>query len=242
MRRGIDGKCLSPFSHPLKMNILVVLIFGCISGCSAAREQSTGQEQEQPSGIISGTVVNEHGQPVAGAKVNAQSNRPTVGMVRFVETDGAGRFAVDRLTWGKYSVCARKEADGYAEICGSILRKDNAPTATLSAQSPSAQVLVVIGPKAGVIVGSLTDAATGAPVDASLRIRLSNDNGRFFEPGVGPQFSVLIPPNADLEVEARAPWYRLWRFSVDGNRRGSPLRVKSGERRALNIRLWHDLR
>jgi len=92
------------------------------------------------------------------------------------------------------------------------------------------------------MTGSITDAATGAPVDASLRIRLSNDNGRFFEPGVSPQFSVLIPPNADLEVEVRAPWYRLWRFSVDGNRRGSPLRVKSGERRVLNIRLWYDLR
>jgi hypothetical protein len=169
-------------------------------------------------------------------------DRPTLGIVRFVETDGAGRFAVDRLTWGKYAVCARKEADGYAEICYTILRKDNAPTATLSAQSPSAQVLVVIGPKAGVMIGSITDAVTGAPVDATLRIRLSNDTGRFFETGLGPQSSVLIPPDVDLELEVRAPWYRLWRFSVDGNRRGSPLRVKSGERRVLNIRLRYDLR
>jgi hypothetical protein len=80
---------------------------------------------------------------------------------------------------------------------------------------------------------------TGLPV---LRIRLMTDNGRYFDQAIGPRFTTLIPPDADLELEVRAPGYQLWRFSVHGAHSGKPFRIRSGEKRALHIQLRPDLR
>jgi hypothetical protein len=163
-----------------------------------------------------------------------------MGILPSVETDGEGKFTFDRFAWGKYAVCAHKEAEGYREICNSIFSKDSAPTVTLSPQAPRAGVLVIVGPKAGTVSGTVTDAVTGAPMNAVLRIRPSRDNGRFFDQGVSPQFNSLVPPDADLELEVRAPGYQLWRSSVDGYQQGKPVRVKSEEKRTLEIRLWPE--
>jgi hypothetical protein len=191
---------------------------------------------------VSGVVVNENGQPVAGAMVSALSrDRPLGTGRRFVESDEAGKFRLGYLAWGKYSICARKEADGYMEICSNIFRKDDTPTATVSAQAPSVGVVVPIGPRAGTVVGTITDAETGVALTAELRIRPSGSD-RFIEQSVKPQFQSLIPPDADLELEVSAPGYQTWRSSVDNFQGGKPFRMKSEEKRSLEIRLWPDPR
>lgn len=227
----------------MSIRVFISVIIGFASACAPTKGQIQGQQQqaEEHSGAISGVVVNERGQPVAGAKVSAEMmGVPTVSLIPFVDSDAAGRFTFDGLDWGKYAVCARKEDDGYAEICRSLLNAVSGPTPTLSAQSPRAEVLVAIGPKAGVMTGTVKDALTGAPVDGTLLVRLSKDNGRLFGMGISPQFRVLLPPELDLELEVRAPGYQLWRFSVNGDSQGSPLHMKSEEKRGLDIRLQPD--
>jgi hypothetical protein len=240
----------------LRMSAIAVVMLGCGSDCTPARKQSGPQQQQEvnQSGVISGTVVNQRGLPVAGATVTADElGRPFIGMRPWAETDPAGKFSIGRLVWGKYAVCVHKEADGYREICNNPFINDSAPTVTLSLQSSVASVRVMIGPKAGTVTGTVADSVTGLPVNpitntvtgtrqaAVLRIRPVTDNGRYFDQAIGPHFTALIPPDADLELEVRAPGYQLWRFSLRGGRRGKPFRIQSGEKRILHIQLRPDL-
>jgi hypothetical protein len=240
----------------LRMCAFAVVIIGCNSACTPVGKQSgpPQQQEEKHTGIISGTVVNQRGQPVADVTASVYPvGRPYMGIVTSDQTDRDGKFWFGRLTWGKYVVCARKEADGYREICDNIFTKDGGPVVTLSRQTPAASVQVTIGPKAGTLTGTIRDSVTGLPVNpitdavtgipgaVVLRIRPSTHNGRYFDRAIGPQFTNLIPPDADLELEVRAPGYQLWRFSVHGGRRGTPFRMKSGEKRILHIQLRPDL-
>jgi len=221
-----------------------VVILWCAPAYTLAKDQSGSQQpqEEERVGMVHGVVVNEQGQPVAGAMVSVSfMDRPAGTGRQFVESDGAGRFRLGQLAWGNYAICARKVADGYREICNNIFRKEAVPTATVSPQARDVGVLVVIGPKAGTVTGSITDAATGAPLSATLRIRPSGSD-RFIEQSVGSQFNSLIPPDADLELEVLAPGYHSWRSSVDNYQAGKPFRVKPGENRTLDIRLWPDPR
>jgi hypothetical protein len=241
----------------LRMYAFAAVIVGCGSACTPAKRQSGPQQQqeEKHTGVISGTVVNQRGEPMADVTASVHpGGRPFMGIVPSDQTDPEGKFWFGRLTWGKYVVCARKEADGYREICDSVFTKDSGPNVTLSPLAPIATVQVTIGPKAGTLTGTITDAMTGVPVNPIsdaitgarpapvLRVRPLTDNGRNFDQTVGPQFTTLIPPNADLELEVREPGYQLWRFSVHGGRRGKPFRIKSGEKRALHIQLRPELR
>jgi hypothetical protein len=238
----------------LRMYAFAVVIIGCGSACTPAKKQSGPQQQpeEKHTGVISGTVVNQRGEPVADVTVRLHpTDRPSGAIARSDQTDPEGKFWFGRLAWGKYAVCARKEADGYREICNSIFTPDIGTIVTLSPQAPIARVQVTIGPKAGTLIGTITDAMTGLPVYpitdalagvsqyAVLRIRLLADNGRYFDQAIGRQFTALIPPDADLELEVRAPGYRLWRFSAHS---GKPFRMKSGEKRLLRIQLPPDPR
>jgi len=241
-----------------RVHAFAVVIIGCVSACTPAKKQSGPQQQEvNHTGVISGTVMNQRGEPVADVTVSVPPvGRPFMGIVPSDQTGRAGKFSVGRLEWGKYVVCAHKETDGYREICDSVFTKtkDSAPTVTLSPQVPVAIVRVTIGPKAGTLTGKvedsvtglpvnpITDAFTGAPQAVVLRVRLLTDNGRYFDQAIGRQFTASIPPDADLELEVRAPGYQLWRFSVHGGRRGKPFRMKSGEKRTLRIQLRPDLR
>jgi hypothetical protein len=110
-------------------------------------------------------------------------------------------------------------------------------------------VVVTIGPKAGTLIGTIgdavtgkavnpiSDAVTGTPASVELRLQPATEEGRPFNRVVGPRFTTLIPPDADLELEIRAPGYQLWRFSAHS---GKPFRMKSGTKRTLQIRLRPD--
>src|SRR5580693_3514237 len=106
-----------------RMYAFAVAIIGCVSACTPAKITNRPQQQQEVNqfGVISGTVVNQRGEPVAGATVTADElDRSFIGVRPRAETDPAGQFRVGRLAWGKYAVCAHKEADGYREICNSI--------------------------------------------------------------------------------------------------------------------------
>ena len=163
-------------------------------------------------GVIRGTVLNEKGQPVFKAKVTALPaySAPHAGGIRYVESDEAGRFAIDRLGWGTYRIFAMKEDEGYPNTLFGFY-SENPPTAALSPQTPSADVSLFIGPKAGVLrVLSLTDAVTGKSLMTVAGITLRRvDNPHFL--GTDPSLErILVPSATDLTVEIEANGYAPW--------------------------------
>jgi hypothetical protein len=195
-----------------------------------------------PAGRISGTVFCETGEPVAGAMVHAEftDGRPRPGGERWIEADRDGRFTIDSLDWGPYEVYGRKEAAGYANQSYSVHRPSGVPIVTLSPDRPAANVNVFIGPKAGVVVASISDAVTGQHVYAAITIWIWGDE----HTGVGgngePVDQTMVPANTEVGYEVTAPGYYPWRYSATdptGASGGTPLNLKPSQKVKIDVKL-----
>lgn len=210
-------------------DLYLIAILACASACTNAPLPAT-RPQEHDFGSIGGVVVDERGRPVKDATVSLFRIEPwTVGIVPQTKTRTGGRFDFFNLGRGTYGVRAEKEADGYLDN-GYTFRDDQPPTVILSTESASAHTRVVLGPKAGPLKANVTDAATGTPLHATVRMRV-RDDGRFCERAMDPGSTVLIPSGVELELEVRAPGYR---------RREIPLRLGAGQRSTLAVHLWPE--
>ncbi len=186
-------------------------------------------------GQIVGTVIDENGHPVANAQVSPQYLGVAVfrTLVITVDTDERGRFRIGHLRWGPYAVYAGKETDRYPNLRLPLYRTRPVPKVTLSTQQPTAQIVVRIGPRAGVLVASVRDALTHALVNSQLVLQRADGSGTIMlsEP---PEFRVLLPANTDVSVEIRKKGYKPWRYSEATNRF---VRVNSGEEKKLEVSL-----
>ena len=102
--------------------------------------------------------------------------------------------------------------------------------AAITSTAPSAQVQIQLGPKAGVLVGRLTNAQTGAPVNASFRLIRVASPAIWLSASEPPDYRVLLPAAADVRVEVSAPGFKTWTSS-------KPLRLQSGAELTLDIAL-----
>ena len=203
-------------------------------------------------GVVRGTVVNEEGQPVAGATAWAWAYRDDVvahRLQRPVLTDGAGRFTIASLEWGRYRIYAIKPADGYADTHWAIYDNGRVPTVDISPIAPTVDVQVAIGPKAALLVGTITDAVTGQPApNPVMRIwRWTDGSDRDTEFASGSftthdqtsgHYELLIPPSKEVGFEVSAPGYETWDYSGEiGSTKPFPLSLPSGVRKTIDIKL-----
>lgn len=219
----------------MKGHVLTIIL-----GCTTVIP-GFGQQEHQRAGVINGVVINEMGRPVAGARarVDLMNGPPTTGLIRYVDTDEQGRFTVDRLEWGSYWVVAMKESEGFPDFGNSVYSDGRTFTAKVSAESPTATVLIVIGPKAGTIAGQILDAETGvAVVNPGIRIWRWKEPNKFFSTTLRPQFEMLVPADTEVGLEFDAPGYEVSRYPSDPSfPQGKPLLVKSGEKVSFDIKL-----
>jgi hypothetical protein len=134
-------------------------------GCSAA---AVAQAAPGAPGAIEGMVFDSiRAAPLAGALVVAE------GTSRAVRTDAHGRFTLDSLAAGRYVIAVESEAldslgvaapprevvVGAGATRGVLLAVPSAATLIALACAPAAR-----GEGAGLLLGTVRDAATGAPV------------------------------------------------------------------------------
>jgi hypothetical protein len=88
--------------------VLCCLAISVVLSAASAADQSVGS--------ISGIVSDEHGNLLAGVKVNAKpmDAGPTFEVGRYCESDKDGMFKIDQLRFGEYSIYTRKDSDLYA--------------------------------------------------------------------------------------------------------------------------------
>ena len=186
----------------------------------------------QTTGAITGTVVDENNAPVAAAKVTADAfdGRPSGSLVRYVETDETGHFVIERLTWGKYRVFAKKESACYPDMSWSFYSNDLFPIATIGPTMPSAKLQIKLGPKAGVMTGVVTDAHTGAPVNAAFKLVRAASPDKWISTSVPSSYRVLLPTATEVLLEVSAPGFENWHS-------GHPLLVQSSAPLRLDIAL-----
>ena len=139
-------------------SILAVLVLA-LSVVAQAQVRSPAPKTEQPAlGTIDGKVVNESGQPLAGAMVFVRTVNP--GVARSTITDLEGNFRVTGLETGLYLVSANSPA--YTNVAGD----PDAPK--YYRLGDSARVEMVRG---GAITGTVT-SAIGEPL-IGVRVRAS---------------------------------------------------------------------
>ncbi len=191
-------------------------------------------------GTITGTVVNEQGDPVSGATIwcSVNEGQQTTSKGSGL-SDKAGKFQVQHLPWNTYSVSASKSADGYQ-------RSQAEPeSVTLTPEQLSATVVVKLGPKEAMLVPTVVDKITREPVfDFSVHwtVEAFDGQGQYNQSassGVSRWTKqVLLPANKDVMLHVTKPGYRTWWY-MDPSQPNGPgiLRLQSGETKQLTIEL-----
>ena len=189
----------------------------------------------QGPGRVTGIVLNEDGQPIAGANVciSTTTGSNTSMVCSGVITDQAGHFEIEHLAMGSFAVSAVKEEDGYPP------NHNPENKVVLSPQEPTANVTIKLGPKAAMLIGSVKDSVTGKPVD---NIRVHYLPGTNERAGSGTasgfmrgEFRLNLPTTSDFVIVVAAPGYKPWVYSDPAN--GFSLQFASGEQKSVDIEL-----
>lgn len=151
------------------MRVLILLIALCVVVRGQESPPSAPKSTDEPTtGTIAGRVVNESGQPVAGASASVRRTTSTFGG-RTTTTDSEGNFRVNNLEPGLYTVSASAPAHT------SIPPDPNDPT-TYYRIGESANVRLVRG---GVITGTVTNASGEPVIAVGVRATMVRDaNGQ----------------------------------------------------------------
>jgi hypothetical protein len=201
----------------------------------------------QPEGTISGTVLNEHGQPFAGVQVCTymmgapSGSREARGNCPAVTTDDAGQFRIDHVAMGTFGVEAIKLDQGYIAFAGTSVKQ----FVTLTSSQSSATVVLKLGPKVGVLLPSVKDKFTGEPVtDFHFQVSwtiLDSDEASSISAGetIGQETRrTIVPPEKYLVRTISARGYKKWIYHDPSNpSRPAFIRFQPGEEKELLVEL-----
>jgi hypothetical protein len=217
----------------MRVVVAVVLTHYCIVLYSAG----------QTNGSVHGAVMDEKGEPVSAARVTVDplGGAPRSDIVREAETDKNGHFSIADLELGAYKVFAMKEAAGYPNTAFAFYSNHIFPTVTLTATAPVVDMVLKIGPPAGVIKGAVRDANTGKPVNAGFLLRRAADRENWVSLSQQAGYRVLVPPSTDIIFEVSAPGYKTWYYGGDADSlKRSPLHLESSQEIKVDVQLERD--
>jgi hypothetical protein len=191
-------------------------------------------------GSIEGVVLDEFGQPMQHTQVTAMLLEGEKMITGFnAHTDGTGSFRYEHLQIGDYGLYAGKLEAGYRDTNDPCSDRRLVPV-KLTADAPSGRAVLRFAPKAGALVGSVTDAKTGERLNAILRISIA----RCLETtGVSSRYKFhhLVPADTVLTLEVTAKGYKPWLYA-DPSYPSQPLKfeLSSGAELELNVQLEPD--
>jgi hypothetical protein len=213
--------------------------------CPQLASVGTLADTDADIGLIEGTVSYENGSPVNGATVYASPmDRPIFGIIPHATTNERGHFALHHLWLGKYAVGAEKLDEDYLNMTNQFYSDGKFETVSLSAHHSAATVSIRLGPKAGILTGTVSDAVTGAPLNPCVEFRRAKNPGNFLS-GTGllnAKYRVLVPSNTDVLMKVWYGGHKAWYYpGTMEDAQIRPVNLKPGEETKLNIRLEPDL-
>ena len=198
-----------------------------------------------PEGTISGTVLDEHGQPFKGVQVCSymigapSGSREARGDCPAATTDDAGQFRIDHVAMGTFGVEAIKPDQGYIAFAGTSAKE----VVTLTSSQSSATVVLKLGPKAGVLLPSVKDKLTGEPVrDFQVNWTIVDSDEASIVSG-GETISqqtrrTIVPPEKYLVLTISARGYKKWIYHDPSDpSRPAFIRFQPGEEKELLVEL-----
>lgn len=219
--------------------LLVLVVLVAAGGLSPAHQEARSQRPEVSSdrGTLEGRVLDTDGQPLAGAEVTLERIGSSVSTILPVgTTDEQGNFKFPALPAGQYRVHASKESEGYPSTRLDLYATgtEAVPQVVVVGGQVASDVIVRLGPKASKIVGKVTDASTGTPLEnASIVISRVGEPGSRLMTGPNKEdekgsFELLLPP-VPVMIEISAPGYEKKQINS--------LQLLRGETRQFDISL-----
>lgn len=124
-------------------------------------EAQTTRRPQAHAGIV-GTVLDEQGHPLKNIYVHAALEQTGMYMTT-VDSNEAGHFVIENLEPGTYSIFGESNAAAYPNTALSFYPNQNPIKVTLG-NFGEATIVLVLGPRAGVLCGTVLDKTTGKAI------------------------------------------------------------------------------
>ena len=209
--------------------------------CVTSLAQQPAESKASAVGAIKGRVLNE-GIPASETTVYAApSDRPLSGRLPFTRTDKQGRFLLNDLAPGKYTVYAGTKEDLInPAMLSAFLVAD--PKSRVRIEVIANQIIgdieLHLEPEPAKLIGQLVDAETGQQVEKAQILLCREDNPRnCFGTAANGRFELPVP-SVGFSMRVSAPGYHTWRFGADGSeKRKGILKLLPGSNEELVISL-----
>jgi hypothetical protein len=221
------------------------LIVG-IALSSGAQQSGANAVANPKDGSIDGIVTYQDLKPVKGATVSAMPlGRGMGAMIPHADTDESGHFVIHipRSWFGKFVVAAKKEDEDYPDMSNQFYSDGKFETLTLTSRHPNRTVTIRLGPKAGILLGTVTDAVSNAPLSPCVEFRRVAEPSNYLSASglVKPRYKLLIPPDTETMVKISLDGYKTWYYpgTID-QKAAKSVRLASGEKKTIDVRLEPD--
>ncbi len=110
------------------------------------------------------------------------------------------------------------------------------PLVEISQQRPKSSVTVILGPRSGVISGTVKDAVTGLPLSATFHLWRIAEPGAWIRTSAGSPYRMLVPAGIRVGLEVTAPGYQTWRYFESGaGNEPSTLKLESNQQVTIDV-------
>ena len=168
---------------------------------------------------------------------------PFMGIIPHAATDERGHFAIPHLWLSKYAVGAEKLDEDYPNMTMQFYSDGKFDTVTLTSRRSAASVSIRLGPKAGILTGTVADAVSGAPLNSCAEFRRAKQPGNFLS-GTGlvnAKYRMLVPSNTDVLMKVWYAGHKPWYYpGTTAKAQSRPVNLKPGDEAKLDIRLEPD--
>jgi len=240
------GKGVAPVKHAPGARAAIqmkrVSVCGLVVVVLALQCAVAGQQRNSPWHMITGKVVDQQNQPVAGARVCAEvfNGRVPCGVSN---PNGEFSIAIDRV--GSYLIYAEQLEKGYPPGNLAFYGKlwSELPKVSIDETSPIPPVTIKLGPKAGRLVLTVLDGTTNKPIEKGSAdlCRLGEPRSFWSISQAWPkgQYEILTP-EVPFTIKFQT-WHGKWVDRKAFDTAGLPVetvQLELGARKEMTIRLY----
>jgi hypothetical protein len=192
------------------------LVLASLSLCSFVFCQSVAiQDLNDPKrGRLKGSVEDEFGRPLAGAKVTASPPGALAAILPNTETDAEGHFALAGLLPGQTYVQASKEKDFYPDAQWNFWDRQGAAEVKVLVGAEISGISLRVRPCARLEINAV-DASTGDAIQ-DFTVRLERDGAPDRSVSGTTWNNLWLVPTTPIRVMVSANGYRSAWYGEDG--------------------------